>query len=217
MTDILYNLRLLWENVVPRRCAVCNTIIHDGAFCSRCRADFALHKMVEDGNEFNLLYFLFKYKDELRDLIRALKFQNCTRYIPYLREEAFLAMGTGWSDFLQQYDYVTWIPTSTDRREERQFELAEKIFTFLPQEKLKSVLVRTRKTAPLFSMNREERQKELAGCFAIKTDVRDKRILLVDDIYTTGSTGREAARTLHKGGAKYVDMLGFSASKDNWD
>ena len=216
MDDLFYNLRLLWENFAPRRCEVCGKIIHEGAFCPLCRGTFYLQKEIKLNFVIDNVYLLFKYETTFRDLMRAIKFQNSKKYLYFLREEAMLAAQEFATGKMGKYDLITWIPTSFDRKKIRNFEVPQKIFDFFPKDKYQQVLIRQRATAPLFSFNKNEREKELAGCFSLQKDVQNKKILLVDDIYTTGSTAREAARTLKQGGALAVDMLAFASAKANW-
>lgn len=215
--DWLYNLQLLWENVAPRCCAVCGDKIDEGVFCSVCREHFVINKMVEQGETINIIYLLYKYEREVRKFLHAVKFENKGRYLYPLGEEATVIFGCYWQELLQQYDLAVAIPTSVNRFQERGYEVPEEIFSFLNSFKMQKVLERSRVTAPLFDLNKEQREQELAGCFKVIADVTDKRILLLDDIYTTGATANEAAKTLLTAGAKYVDVLAFSAGKNNWD
>ena len=71
------------------------------------------------------------------------------------------------------------------------------------------VLVRSRWTDPQTGLGRKKRISNIKNAFSI-TDpekVAGKRILLVDDVYTTGTTVNECAKVLLKSGAKYVDVL----------
>ncbi len=213
----MYNLQLLWENIAPRRCAVCGDGIDEGVFCQVCREQFVLNKMAEQGENIKIVYLLFKYERELRQLLHLVKFEKRSGYLYPLGEEAGLLFGDYWQELLQQYDLTVAIPTSVNRSQERGYEVPEEIFNFLRSSKMQKVLERCRVTAPLFNLNKEQREQELAGCFKVIADVTDKRILLLDDIYTTGATANEAAKTLLAAGAKYVDVLAFSAGKNNWD
>lgn len=217
LREVLYNLQLLWENIAPRRCAVCGDKIDEGVFCRVCREQFVLNKMVEQGESIKIVYLLFKYERELRHFLHLVKFEKRPGYLYPLGEEAGLLFGDYWQELLQQYDLVTPIPTSVNRSQERGYEVPEEIFNFLSSPKMQKVLERSRVTVPLFNLNKEQREQELAGCFQVIAGVRDKRILLLDDIYTTGATANEAAKTLLAAGAKYVDVLAFSAGKNNWD
>lgn len=71
------------------------------------------------------------------------------------------------------------------------------------------ILQRCRPTPPQTLFPEEERRKNMRGAFALDPDrsVRDKRILLVDDVYTSGATANECSRTLKKNGAREVYVL----------
>jgi ComF family protein len=70
-------------------------------------------------------------------------------------------------------------------------------------------LIRTRRTPPQGKGNREARRRNVAAAFAVKPDrdMRGKRILLIDDVFTTGATASECARVLKRRGAALVDVL----------
>jgi len=70
-------------------------------------------------------------------------------------------------------------------------------------------LSRSRWTEPQTSLARAERHKNVRGAFCLRhpDKVKDQRILLVDDVFTTGATVNECARVLMKAGARWVDVL----------
>jgi predicted amidophosphoribosyltransferase len=70
-------------------------------------------------------------------------------------------------------------------------------------------VIRTRHTAPQVGLNPKERQENVKGAFAVSDParVKGKSVLLVDDLYTTGSTVKECARVLIKAGARRVEVL----------
>jgi ComF family protein len=70
-------------------------------------------------------------------------------------------------------------------------------------------LIRTRRTRPQGKGNREARRRNVAAAFALKPGiaVEDKRIVLIDDVFTTGATASECARLLKRRGAARVDVL----------
>jgi ComF family protein len=72
-----------------------------------------------------------------------------------------------------------------------------------------NVLVRSKNTAPQTGLNRTDRLQNIKNAFKVRRPdiIKDKRILLVDDVYTTGATVNECARVLVKSGAKRVDVL----------
>lgn len=74
---------------------------------------------------------------------------------------------------------------------------------------VRDVLVKLRWTAPQTGLARKKRIKNVKNSFSINdsSKIEGKRILLVDDVYTTGATANECAKVLLKGGARYVDVL----------
>jgi ComF family protein len=71
------------------------------------------------------------------------------------------------------------------------------------------ILDRIHQTSPQTGLGRKDRQSNVRHAFRLKhvDAVKEKRILLVDDVYTTGATVNECSRTLMQAGAKQVDVL----------
>ena len=80
---------------------------------------------------------------------------------------------------------------------------------------LQPFLLRRRKnTRQQVGLLRKARQRNMIGAFIVpekeRAKIKDKHVLLVDDVFTTGSTVRSATKALLRGGAKSVDVLTFS-------
>lgn len=114
---------------------------------------------------------------------------------------------------LSQCDYIIPIPLSPARLREREFNqsriLAQAVSRRFNISLLTDTLVRIRHTKPQADLHREMRFKNIKGAFGLrgKADIKDKTILLIDDILTTGSTVSEAAHTLKAARAKAVFVL----------
>ena len=79
----------------------------------------------------------------------------------------------------------------------------------MPRIAKKNILERSRRTEPQSALGSKQRLVNIKNAFRVSDEskVTDKRILLVDDVYTTGATANECARVLTKAGAKQVDVL----------
>ena len=76
-------------------------------------------------------------------------------------------------------------------------------------------LKRVKFSSPQRELSREMRRKNLSQAFVVENPkrVKGKNILLVDDVYTTGSTARECTKTLLEGGAKRVSVIAWASGK----
>lgn len=110
-----------------------------------------------------------------------------------------------------QADLIVPVPLHPRRLRERGFNqalLLAQAFTGLPL--ARELLVRVRHTPPQTTLkNPKERRENVRGAFAVPRPelVRGKKVLLVDDVFTTGATVRECARTLRRAGAREVLVL----------
>ncbi|MCK8816037.1 ComF family protein [Natroniella sulfidigena] len=120
---------------------------------------------------------------------------------------------------LNQLDLVTYIPIHKQRLEERGFNQAYLLAKQLNSElrlPIKSLLARVADTARQSELARQERLQNLAGKFRVENQqlIRGQRILLVDDIFTTGATVNEASKLLLEAGAEDVKVITLATGKD---
>ena len=115
--SVLYNLRLLREIFYPRRCLVCGQSIDMGCFCANCRRSFLLQKVIRDTEQFKEVFLLYKYEQQLKEILHQVKFACCSNLLPLLREEAYLALPARLEYFFADYDIITGIPTSPERKQ----------------------------------------------------------------------------------------------------
>jgi ComF family protein len=75
-----------------------------------------------------------------------------------------------------------------------------------------TILARAHRTPPQTGLSRRQRRRNIRGAFTVvdRSGVKGQRLLLLDDVFTTGATVEEAARVLRSAGAATVDVLTFT-------
>ena len=115
-----------------------------------------------------------------------------------------------WRSQNASVDLVSSIPLGIRRRRKRGYDQAQLLAKGLAQElnlPYREILVRRRETKAQSRLSREERLRNVQGCFSLLSPpvaLQGKRILMVDDVLTTGATMTESSRVLLAGGAMKV-------------
>jgi ComF family protein len=107
-------------------------------------------------------------------------------------------------------DLLVPVPLHKRRLKTRGFNQALLLARAIPELPCsREAVVRTRHTVPQVELKPRERQANVKGAFAVSdaAQVKGKRVLLVDDLYTTGATVKECARVLRRAGARRVEVL----------
>lgn len=153
---------------------------------------------------------VFSYQGAIRTSIYQFKYANKREYALYYGQEMWNYLGA-WIMELHP-DFILPVPIHFRRRRQRGYNQAAllakvlSMFSGLPAD-TKS-LVRIRNTIAQKQLSAAERAANLKDAFAVKgTKLRGKRILLVDDIYTTGATADAAAKALKDAGAQKVYVV----------
>lgn len=197
-------------------CTVCNTETESGVFCPACRRSALLLEVMPGLLNLNGAVMGYKYSGALKEMLHKLKFEGESKFLrPLAEEAAFLAQAYGESGF----DMVVSVPTDAARRKQRGYDIPEAVFkNALAQHGVwqSDVLARIKATTPQYGLTPGERRSNVRGCFKVQGDVRGAKILLVDDILTTGSTLDEAAKILKQAGAKSVYALTLCGSLENF-
>lgn len=151
---------------------------------------------------------LFSYAEpSIRELIHQLKYRGHTDAVTFFAQKyqkkvlARLPRGE-W--------LVTAVPLSTQRQRERGFNqsaiLAKKLSE--PVYDYAELLIKKRETKPQVKLNKTQRQKNLLRSFAMKKGAEvPEQVIIVDDVITSGSTLKEAAKVLRKAGVQKIWAL----------
>jgi competence protein ComFC len=174
--------------------------------CRLCRSNFYAFERARS--------FAY-YNDALIGAILLLKYERVTGLGDWFAERLASLVRTTGTDL--PFDLVVPVPLHPDRRRERGYNQAELIarpLARLLHLKLEArLLVRTKPRPPALVLSRSEHWKSVRGAYATREGARvDKlRILLVDDVLTTGATLDACSRALKKAGAAIV--LGLTVGR----
>ncbi len=150
---------------------------------------------------------LYIYGDTVRKSIARFKYHNRREYADSFAEEICRHLGRELRSF--EADALIPVPVSRRKRRKRGFNqaelLADGIGKHLGLPVYRDLVRRIRDTVPQKDLNRSERQKNLKRAFKMAENVvKLQSVIIVDDIYTTGSTIDEMAAVLKSGGVRRV-------------
>lgn len=210
------------ELFFPPHCVFCDKIISPGTEICRTCADTiapvnALRCMKLPGCGKNIsCIVLYSYESEVRDSIIRFKFygekQNADYYAEQLSKLIRARMPS-------EFDLVTAVPISRERKQGRGYNQSELIARNAAQRlglSYQECLEKIRDNREQHQLPRLERIKNVAGVYRADRDkTAGKRILLIDDILTTGSTLCECAEVLLKAGAQTVSCAAVAQVSGN--
>lgn len=204
----------------PPKCPVCKAGVQvHGQWCSACltqvlavrEINLAAHRIYD----LDTCMVLCDYVQGAKKVIQGIKFQGDLKYIACLHWllDRYLP--------LQRFDGIECVlpvPLHRDRLQIRGYNQSEKIFREWMLEKryswIADALIRCRATEPLWDLPLLERRRNIKRAFQVVRPevVNGKTVLLVDDIFTSGTTMNECAKVLKQAGAAIVRGLAIASS-----
>ena len=185
--------KLKTYHVPPQACNRCLRPVEKGKPCAFCRSTFM--KPIE------AVFAPYRYGGEVRQLIHAYKFGACDEALP------LLAHAMADSMHRRDFDCIVPVPLHPRRERKRGFNqallLCRELSKYLgiPVEEL---LRRDQYHRPQSKMPLRKRAANVSKAFCCPGDAKGKRILLVDDVRTSGSTAHACAKALMDAGAESV-------------
>ncbi|MCL2563870.1 MAG: ComF family protein [Oscillospiraceae bacterium] len=195
----------------PPKCVFCRRVLRrERGVCSACAAELPAcvgDEALQYGDFFSVCVSPLYYADTVRESHHRYKFGGSRWYASVYAP--FVAACVA-EHLAGRYDFVTWVPLSRKRLRKRGYDQA-RLLAEATAKVLDAVAVPTMKkikhTSPLSGLGgKEERRANIAGVYRVLGDavIADKRILLMDDIVTTGSSLTECAKCLLMAGAEEV-------------
>lgn len=221
--------------IFPSHCLACEKIISsDGLFCFDCwpklqfisepkcavcsypfefqGLNLLCGKCLEKKPSFDKAIAIFRYNHILRRVVSSLKFRDQT----FLAQKFAKLLFDKSKNEIADCDFIIAVPLHVKRLKKRRFNqsvlLAKNLQKLAPQKEFYcDFLIRTKATKPQMELKKKDRESNLKNVFAVNEKyremVRGKKIILLDDVFTTGATLENCAKVLKKHGAKKVVVL----------
>lgn len=226
-------LTALKNIIIPRICFSCEEKIPKGYLCQKCFSriefinppvcKFCSNTLVrEKGNicpkcaklafPYEKLICATKYRGPIVELIHSFKYKNydflvelfAPLLIKHLTRIGFEPTG---------YSFITAVPLHKAKLRDRGYNqsalLAQYLANYFKISFKNDIIYATRESLSQAKLDKKSRLTNTKGIFSVKTELENKKILLLDDIFTTGSTARECALALKEKGGR-VTILTLS-------
>jgi ComF family protein len=183
-------------------CTCCGRV-----FASRDGADRVCGECQTDPPPFARARAAALYEGPVAQAITNFKFGRLMAYLPVMQHWLKRPLCR---ELVEAADLLAPVPLHPKRLKHRGFNQALFLAQAFPEAPLvQEAVIRTRHTVPQVGLNPKERKDNVKGAFAVPDPalVQDKNVLLIDDLFTTGSTVRECARVLRQAGARRVEVL----------
>lgn len=203
--------------IFPKCCGICKRLYKTWV-CPKCYYNLKEEcKYIKINEKDFCIYCIGKYEKKIRKLILKFKF----------REEAYLA-GTfaeiigkneKFVQNLKRYDYIVPVPMYIENKNIRGYNqtelLAKRIKESLGIDYIQDALIKAKQNKKQSSLSEKERAENVKDVYRLQNSekLKNKKILLLDDIYTTGSTIKACREELVKSEADKIDVLVLAKRK----
>jgi ComF family protein len=210
----------------PPKCLKCNAVTsRNGTLCATCwkkikfiseplckicgfpfefdvGKDLICTNCIKNKPFFDHAISLFEYNEHSKNLIHKFKYGDKTYFSRYFAEWLYKRIGVN----IGSYEYIIPVPLHRTRMRQRFYNqsslLAKDLGKLAGLKFLPNALIKTRYDVPQTSLPKNQRLKNVKNSFIInqqyKEEIKNSKIILVDDVYTTGSTINECSKILKK-------------------
>ncbi len=201
--------------IFPPRCAGCGRV--DTVWCARCQREIDLVPFVHKANRFDSLTAWAAtgvHEAVLQNAVQALKYERALGVAEPLGQRlAHCAVDLAWA-----FDLIVPVPLHEERRRSRGYNQAELMAIVMGRilhvPCHPHALRRIRNTRSQVGLDQTQRLENVADAFVAQEEgLRDLRVLLVDDVFTTGATMDACARAARATGAKAVYALTVTTAR----
>lgn len=213
-------LQRLLNLLFPPKCVFCRKLLsaQETDLCHHCRSNAPVFTKAKNRYSFIAGWTaVWYYKDAVRRTLLRYKFYHCRSYAPFYGRILAVKLQSAKMD---DFDILTWVPVSRLRRFTRGYDQSELLANAVAKElgvSAAACLVKTRHNRAQSSLRKAfQRRANVMGAYKVlcPEEIKDKRILLLDDIITTGATASECAKTLLAAGARQVHFAAVAVTPD---
>lgn len=205
--------RRLSDLFFPRRCAVCGRITSDGKpICKSCDMAFERKYIRTEADGADIIS-VCAYNEYSKPIVYGAKNDRDGDKLDFIAAE--IADCAAYFEQETEFDYIIPIPMHPSDKLKRGYNQTEKIcreLSRISKVPYLAVLKKTRRTENQKRLDRKGRSANLKGCFSVCTgaDLSGKKLLIVDDVTTTGATFREILQALEPCGCAKIVCAAFA-------
>lgn len=205
------NLNLL-NHEGCKKCGKALGVSYTDDYCFDCQSQ---------GHHFRQGLSATEYGQVEKDMVSGLKFKGKTYMAQGISDIMYQRLeDLGYGKSYLFWHYLLPVPVHKGKLRSRGYNQSELIAQFLALKTkipvMKKGLRKSFDTEPLKTLSKRQRMEVLEGAFSVEfpNEIKGKNILLIDDVYTTGATVDQCAKTLMLHGAHSVDVFTFSIGKN---
>lgn len=205
---------MILDVIYPKTCNICgkgkNTYL-----CTKCekklKQEAVFRKDKYEDKFFENHFYIFSYSGIIRNLLLNYKFNER----PYLYESFANFFNKYQKTYLQFdfYDIIVPVPISNKRFKIRGYNqsllFAKEVSKTLNIDFKKDILIKQKENKAQSTLNKEQREENVQNVYKIRSGkhIINKKILLIDDVFTTGATANECSKVLKLAGTQKIDVL----------
>lgn len=200
--------------VFPNVCGFCNKK-DENSLCKNCELSLKKYEtncITKMQNKyFDYLFCALKYEGIIREKILLYKFfENSYLYKTFAK---IIIKNKKIYGFLKLYDIIISVPMYKNKKAVRGYNQSELIAKEIAKQMdlafEKDVLIKQKNTKVQSTLTGKQREENIKGAFAITNSesIKNKKVILIDDIYTTGSTVNECSKVLKQAGTQEICVV----------
>lgn len=202
----------LFDYIFPNECPFCLKENEKG-ICEKCYKKLDKYKRIKRYKMTKNTRFAYVYRDALRTVFLDYKF-NEKSYL-YKTFSELILKNKNLCSILKNYDIITPVPISKNKYKKRGYNQSSLIAKEISKKldlRYVEILQKVKDNNTQSLLSKKERIDNVKNSYEIKEHIANKKIVLFDDIYTTGATVNECKKVLMKNG--YKDILIFCLFRD---